>query len=212
MKLKDILKAQGLTDDQVQKVLDAMKENSIYTASEENLDIRYGKLKTDFDALTQKDTESQNLITQLQNATKDQEGVQQQITEYQTRVQELETELTRTQTESALKVALLAAGAKSDDIEYLIFKMSNDPDWKPELDKSGNIKGIDEKLTGLKTQYPSQFESTAGGNNGKVIEPNNLPKGNSEKTVTRDQFLKMGYTERLALKNSDPEQYRRLSH
>lgn len=45
MTLQELLKAQNLTDEQVKGILDAMKENKIYTASEENLDVRYGKLK-----------------------------------------------------------------------------------------------------------------------------------------------------------------------
>lgn len=47
MTLQELLKAQNLTDEQVKGILDAMKQNKIYTASEENLDVRYGKLKTD---------------------------------------------------------------------------------------------------------------------------------------------------------------------
>ena len=51
MTLQELLKAQNLTDEQVKGILDAMKQNKIYTASEENLDVRYGKLKTDHDAM-----------------------------------------------------------------------------------------------------------------------------------------------------------------
>ena len=47
MTLQEVLKAQNLTDEQVKGILDAMKQNKIFTASEENLDVRYGKLKTD---------------------------------------------------------------------------------------------------------------------------------------------------------------------
>ena len=43
MTLQELLKAQNLTDEQVKGILDAMKQNKIYTASEENLDVRYGK-------------------------------------------------------------------------------------------------------------------------------------------------------------------------
>ena len=52
MTLEELLKAKELTDDQIKAILDGMKENKIFTASEENLDIRYGKLKTDYDNLT----------------------------------------------------------------------------------------------------------------------------------------------------------------
>ena len=44
MTLEELLKAQGLSDEQIKAITASMKENKIYTASEENLDIRYGKL------------------------------------------------------------------------------------------------------------------------------------------------------------------------
>ena len=74
MTLQEILKANGLDDEAVKKVVDDMKSNKIFTASEENLDVRYGKLKTDHDALTAKDAESQKLIAELQKATEGQEA------------------------------------------------------------------------------------------------------------------------------------------
>ena len=82
MTLEELLKGQNLTDEQVTAIIDGMKENKIFTASEENLDIRYGKLKTDHDALAVKDAESQKLIEELQKATKGQDAVQAKITEY----------------------------------------------------------------------------------------------------------------------------------
>lgn len=87
MTLQELLKAQNLTDEQVKGILDAMKQNKIYTASEENLDVRYGKLKTDHDAMVAKDAESQKLIAELQKATKGQEDVQTKITEYEATIQ-----------------------------------------------------------------------------------------------------------------------------
>ena len=46
MTLEELLKSQGCSDEQVTNILTGMKDNKIYTASEENLDVRYGKLKT----------------------------------------------------------------------------------------------------------------------------------------------------------------------
>lgn len=149
MTLQEILKAKGLTDEQIKEVVSEMKQNKIFTASEENLDVRYGKLKTDHDALVTKDTESQKLIADLQKATKGQEAVQGKITEYEANIQKLNEELTKTKIESATKIALLGAGAKATDIDYLIFKLSSDADWKAELDDNGNVKGIDDKIKGM---------------------------------------------------------------
>lgn len=76
MTLEELLKAKGLTDDQIKAILDGMKENKIFTASEENLDIRYGKLKTDYDNLTTQNGEATKLIEQLKKGTKNSDELQ----------------------------------------------------------------------------------------------------------------------------------------
>lgn len=203
MTLEELLKAQNLNDEQIKAILDGMKENKIYTASEENLDVRYGKLKTDHDAMVAKDAESQKLIADLQKATEGQEAVQGKIAEYEATIQKLQ----EAKTESALKIGLLSAGAKATDIDYLIYKMSHDSDFKAELNEDGQIKGLDEKLKGLKTQYPSQFESSST----KKIEEKKLEKPEQKDTVTKEEFSKMGYQARTALFNENPELYKQLS-
>jgi hypothetical protein len=209
MTLKELLKAQGLTDDQIAKIEDAMKTEKIYTASEENLDVRYGKLKAEHDSLLLKDGESQKLISELQKATNGQAEVQTKIKTYEETIKKQQEELAASKTESALKIGLLAAGAKATDIDYLIYKMNHDGQWKAELDNDGNVKGLDDKLKGLKTQFPNQFEGTEQ----KKIEENKLPKPdeNSDKTVTKEQFKKMGYQARNKLFNENPELYKQLN-
>ena len=93
MTLEELLKAKGLTDDQIKAILDGMKENKIFTASEENLDIRYGKLKTDYDNLTTQNGEATKLIEQLKKGTKNSDELQGKITAYETQVETLTKQL-----------------------------------------------------------------------------------------------------------------------
>lgn len=207
MTLKEILKSKGLADDVIDSIMSDMKTNKIFTASEENLDIRFGKLKADHDALTQKDADSQKLISELQSATKGQENVQKQIAEYQAQIAMQDEELKQAKIESAMKISLLSAGAKASDIEYLLFKLNHDSDWKPELDDNGQIKGFDDKVKGLKTQCPVQFESTST----KKIDEKKLDKPDDNKSITKDEFKKMGYQSKLKLFNENPDLYNELS-
>lgn len=207
MTLKEILKAKGVADDVIESIIGEMKTHKIFTASEENLDIRFGKLKADHDALVQKDTESQKLISELQSATKGQEDVQKQIAEYQAQIAKQDEELKQAKTESAMKIGLLSAGAKASDIDYLLFKLNHDADWKPELDDNGQVKGLDDKVKGLKTQFPVQFEASST----KKIDEKKLDKPDDKQTVTKDDFKKMGYQSRLKLFNENPELYNELS-
>lgn len=208
MTFQEFLKSiEGLSDEQQKSILDGMKTNKIFTASEENLDVRYGKLKTDHDALVQKDAESQKLIADLQKATKGQEAVQGKIAEYQKQIEQMQTELQEAKTESALKVGLLSAGAKASDIDYLLFKMGHDSEWKPELTEDGQIKGLDEKVKGLKIQFPSQFETSSS----KKIDEKKLEKPDDKNGISKEAFQKMGYQERLKLYNENPDQYKELT-
>lgn len=175
MTLIEILKAQGLTDEQIKAVTDEMKNNKIFTAGEENLDIRYSKLKTDHDALTAQHAESTKLIETLKAGTKDSEAMQGKITAYETQVAQLQDELKKTQVEAAVKVALLAARAV--DVDYMTYKLKEKGEL--ELDEQGHIKGIEDKLAGLKTQYPAMFEN--GDGKGNQIDPVPLPNPNIQR-------------------------------
>ena len=199
MTIQEILKAQELSDEQIKAITDAMKENKIFITSEENMDVRYPKLKEQY-------SESQKLINELKKATKDNEGVQQKISEYETTVKTLQAELVQAKTEAAVKIGLLGAGAKASDIDYLIYKTTHEGDWKPSLTDDGKVKGLDDKIAELKTQYPGQFESSS---QKKIIE-NKLPKADESQTVSKEEFNKMGYMERLKLHNENPEAYNAL--
>lgn len=178
MTLEELLKAQGLSDEQIKAITASMKENKIYTASEENLDIRYGKLKTDYDTLNTQHGESTKLIEQLKKDEKNDEALQGKITAYETQVADLQKELDETRLESAIKVALM--NAKTDDVGYMAFKLKEG--GALELDEDGNIKGIDEKISNLKTQFPTHFDSE--NNPGpREIDPKPLPEGDHNNDV-----------------------------
>ena len=203
MTIAEILKAKGISDDVAQAIQDEMKANKIYTASEENLDIRYGKLKTDHDGKVAELTEAQNLIAELKKSNKGNEDLQGKITAYESQVTQLQAELEKTKLESAIKVELLAS--KALDVDYLTFKLKEKGELS--LDDEGKIKGWDDKLAALKVQFPTQFETAST----KNIVEHRLPDGDSSgTTVTKEEFNKMGYNSRVAFKQSNPEAYEQM--
>ena len=137
MTIAEILKAKGIDDAIIKEVQEEMKTNKIFTASEENLDIRYGKLKTEHDGKVAELTEAQNLIAELKKSTKGQEDLQGKITAYEGQVQQLQAELEQTKLESAIKVELLSS--KALDVDYLTFKLKEKGELA--LDENGKIKG-----------------------------------------------------------------------
>lgn len=200
MTIAEILKAKGIGDDVVKAVEDEMKANKIFTASEENLDIRYGKLKTDHEGKLAELTEAQNLIAELKKSNKGNEGLQEKISAYEGQVAQLQAELEQTKLEAAVKVELLSA--KALDVDYLTFKLKEKGELA--LDENGKIKGWDDKLAGLKTQFPAQFEGAGG----KKFEEHKLPDNEEGQTMTKSEILKKSYSERQQLFESNPEAFR----
>ena len=203
MTIAEILKAKGIADDVAQAVLDDMKANKIFTASEENMDVRYSKLKADHEAAVKERDEGKTLIESLQKSSKGNEGLQKQLSEYQTKMEQLQAELQQTKIDSAINVGLLAAGVKPDDVDYVTFKLK--AKGEIELDEQGNIKGWDDKVAGLKTQFPANFASAGG----KKYEEHKLEEGDgSGDAITRESLLKKPYAERMKIFNENPEAYK----
>ncbi len=200
MTIQELLKAQGLDDATITKVTNAMKENKIFTSSEENLDIRYGKLKTDSENQASQLKEAQKLIEEMKKSTTGNEDLQKKVTEYETQVANLSKQLSATKVASALKVALLSEKAK--DIDYLTFKLKEGGEI--ELDDKDQIKGWSEKIASLKKQFPNQFEASSI----KKIDPNKLNKDGKNDTLTRESILKMPYKDRAQLQQDNPEGYK----
>jgi hypothetical protein len=203
MTLTEILKAKGISDDIIKAVQDDMKANKIFTSAEENIDIRYGKLKTQHEAVVKERDEGKALIESLQKSNKGNEDLQKQVSDYQVKMEQLQAELQQTRIDSAINVGLLAAGVKPDDVDYVTFKLK--AKGEIELDDQGNIKGWDDKVAGLKTQFPANFNSAGG----KTYEEHKLPDDdNGGDALTRESLLKKPYAERMKIYNENPEAYK----
>ena len=205
MTINEILKARGLDENAISGVLDDLKANKLFFSSEENMDIRYGKLKTQHDGLNQQLTEANALIETLKKSTRGQEDAQQKITAYEQQVQTLQAELEKTKVLSEAKFQLKDAGAL--DVDYLLFKLQEKGELA--LGEDGKLKDWDDKLAGLKTQMPTQFE-TKGAGAKKIIE-NKLPESDNSNSVSREAFSKMCYNDRLKLYKENPEAYAELT-
>lgn len=168
---------------------------------------KYTALDAENQTNTTKLTEANNLIQQLQKAAKGDEALQGQVTAYQTKVQELETELAQTKIDAAIKVGLLAENAV--DVDYLTFKLKEKGE-KMELDEQGNIKGWSDKVAALKTQLPTQFQDKGkGGYEGfRPLDKNN--QQSQDKGMTRAELLKKPYAEQVKFFNENPDAYNEI--
>lgn len=201
MTLSEILKSLELSDEQIHTIESEMKANKIFTTSEENLDIRYNKLKGDYDGNAQKLKEANKLIEDLKKDTTDNSELQSKITTFESTIEGLQKELEQTKVESAIKVALL--DAKAGDIDYLTYKLKEKGELK--LDENGEVAGLSDMLGELKTQYPNQFESSTN----QKTDVKKLPDNDDDKggSMTKEEFDKLSYAKRLELFENNKELY-----
>ena len=203
MNLSEILKAKNIEEDVIKSILEDMKANKIFTASEENLDIRYGKLKTQHENASTQLKEANDLIATLKQSTEGQEDLQKKVSDYETQIAALQAQLEETQIDADVHVELLAAGVKPDDIDYVMFKLK--AKGKLERGDDGKIKDMDDKIAALKTQLPAQFT----GESKKNILENKLPtEPGGDEGITKESLLKKPYAERMKIYNENPEAYK----
>ena len=202
MNLTEILKSNGVDDEVIGKITEDMKANKVYTASEQNLDIRYGKLKNEH-------TTAQNTITDLQSQIAEFENLKAQnatlVENANNKIAELQNELIKVKTDNALERALIEANVQ--DVDYMKYKLKEKHPDGFKMDENGKIESINTVLDDLKIQFPNQFSKTE-----KKIEEKKLEKtDDSGNSITGDQFNKMNYHERAKLFKENPEQYAELN-
>lgn len=204
MNFLEILKANGITDELAVKIASEMKSNKIYLASEENLDVRYNKLKLESEADKSELLKAQALISELQNGNKENGELQTRIREHQEEIATLKKSLEEQRAESALERALIEANVQ--DVDYVKFKLK-EKGTEFKLDENGKLVNIKAALDELKIQIPSQFKSSE-----KKVEELKLPTDvKADKTVTKEDYSKMSYADRVKLFSDDKETFDEVS-
>lgn len=152
---------------------------------------KYDALDATLKSREQELTNANGLIEGLKKSEKGNEALQSKITEYEGQVQQLQKQLADTQLDYAIKVGLLEA--KALDVDYLTFKLKEKGELA--LDEHGKVKGWEDKLTALKTQLPTQFETSGK----RIVQENKLPEqqdaGGSAEPKSLAEALKQQYEE-----------------
>ena len=202
MEFKELLKAQSLTDEQINNITAKMKEEKIYTTSLENADERYTKLKGQKADLDEQIKAANTTITELKKNNKDNEALQQTIQDHEATIENLKKESAQKDFNYALDSALkdnkcknakaLKALLNLDDIKF----------------NEGKLEGLESQLNALKESDGYLFETSnpAPGNTGGTGTHPRV----GETGITKEQFNKMSYKERVDLFNSNKELYNKL--
>ncbi|MCL1950447.1 MAG: hypothetical protein FWF59_12015 [Turicibacter sp.] len=191
-------------EDKIKAFLDAMKANNIHTAGEENLDIRYSKLKEQSELSKKELEEAKKLIFSFKESATESDDLKLKVTSYEQAVTKMQAENERLKLQNEARFALLTAKAKADSIDFLLFKTLN-ADVK--LSESGELTGFDPEE--IKKQYPSHFEDEKK----KEVIVNELKDGDKVQAgLTKDEFHRLSYEERAKLFRDDRPLFDKLIH
>lgn len=164
---------------------------------------KFTDLETEKENIASQLSAANKVIEDLRKATKTDEDLQKKVTAYESKIQTLNEELKVTKTENALKFALVQAGAA--DVDYLAFKVKQKGEL--ELDENGKIKGIDNTIKDLKTQFSQQFTSSK---ENKIDEKKLPDKDGGDKGMTKKELLAKPYAERNKIYQEDPEKFNEI--
>lgn len=164
MTIQEILKAQGLNDEQINKITTSMKENKIYTTSLENVDERYNKLKTQKTELEAQISERDKQLKDLSKNNKDNEELTKQLEQLQLSnkktKEDYENKIASIQFDYALEGALTGAKCKNNKALKALLNLDE------VKYQDGKLEGLDTQLEGLKKEASYLFEAEQQGGSG----------------------------------------------
>ncbi|MGE7940630.1 phage scaffolding protein [Lysinibacillus xylanilyticus] len=189
MKKEDLI-VLGLSEEQADKVIEGYGQ----MIPKSRLDEKIEELRVANETIGERDTQIADLIPKAAGH----ESLQNEITSLQqanqTAKEQYDAELAETRLTSAVKLALSGKVQDLDIVSGLLDKT------KIELDEQGNVKaGLDDQLTTLKES--KSFLFVADGLKGKTPPAGTPPK---PQTLTRADFAKKPYEERLKLMQENP--------
>ncbi len=195
MNFEELLRSQGLDDEQITAITGAMTKEKIYTTKEQNIEERYHKLKGQKEDLEQQLNTATGTINDLKKANKDNEALQTKVKEYETELETLKTESEAKIRNITLDNAIskLLGDNKAKYADLLAGKFNRD---KLEIKEDGSIIGLEDQFKIIKESYKDMFEQSITGR---------TPNNSSNTNPTEVDLSKMTYSEMMQYMANNPD-------
>ena len=192
---KEELKALGLNDEQIEKVVEDYgknyvpknqfnKKNDALKQAEESLEA----MQSDIETLKKANADNAELSKQIDELNAAQ---LKREAEYTAQIQKMELD-------GIVERTLLSSKVKNAKAVRALL------DLEDAKVKDGTIKGLDDQLTKLKESDPYLFESESKPSGVTPGEPHG---GQGSTGITQEQFNKMSYLERVQFQKENPDAY-----
>lgn len=157
MKFEEILKQQGLNEEQISTITAAMKTNKLYTTSLENAEVRYNKLKEDKKDLETQLNTANTAITDFKKLEIDNEDLKTKINDYEVEKSNYEKALADKDFNYSLDKALSGYKCKNSKLIKSLLD-------KEKLKVNGDdIIGFKDQMESIKKEYEYLFEKEVAG-------------------------------------------------
>lgn len=196
---KEQLQALNLTDEQINAIIEDYGKNYVSKAQFNEKNDAYKQAKQEIENLT-------NDISTLSEANKANEALQSQIKELQDAATKREADynenIKNMKIDTAITKALSKSGAMNETILTGLLDRT-----KIAIGEDNTITGIQEQIVALKESDPYLFkqDSIKG-----VVPGDATPK--THDGITKEQFNKMSYLDRVQLQETNPDLYSELSN
>lgn len=196
---KEQLQALNLTEEQINAIIEDYGKNYVSKAQFNEKNDAYKQAKLEIENLT-------NDISTLSEANKANEALQSQIKELQDAATKREADynenIKNMKIDTAITKALSKSGAMNETILTGLLDRT-----KIAIGEDNTITGIQEQITALKESDPYLFkqDSIKG-----VVPGDATPK--THDGITKEQFNKMSYLDRVQLQETNPDLYSELSN
>ena len=154
--IQEILKNNGLNEDQITNILNSMKESKVYTTKHENIDERYNKLKTQKTELEAQIKERDTQLADLSKNNKDNEDLLNQIKDLQAlnkqTTTDYENKINQMQFDYALEGALTNAKSKNNKALKALLDMNSIKY------QEGKLEGLQEQIEALQKDASYLFD------------------------------------------------------
>lgn len=196
---KEQLQSLNLTDEQINAIIEDYGKNYVSKAQFNEKNDAYKQAKQEIENLT-------NDISTLSEANKANEALQSQIKELQDAATQREADynenIKNMKIDTAITKALSKSGAMNETILTGLLDRT-----KIAIGEDNTITGIQEQIVALKESDPYLFkqDSIKG-----VVPGDATPK--THDGITKEQFNKMSYLDRVQLQETNPDLYSELSN
>ena len=195
--MKELLEKLSKGETTVDEVLQAIEEADKDRVPRSRLNDKNEEIKELKAEIKNRDEQ----INGLQKAAKGNEKLEEQLKSLEQQNQEWEQKYKQTQIDTAIK---LAAKDAKDPADVLAFIKKD----TLQLNEDGTVSGLDEALKSLRESKSYLFaEVEQPGLKGRTPHP----PGQQPPAITKEQFSKMTYQDRVTLYNENPDLYNQLN-